>query len=211
MKSDSNAINKGNTVVLDGTIYLSNSYDLFCYLNNFLGLKTTDDLNLLSEIVIKNGDKIEVIYLDHKLEKHVYNYGNHIFEFIVNYSSDSKYALLSNFYNGTNLYPGSKNKKLSTNLSNYTLENTYESFLNFTKYNNITQNSRANIPFYGDFESSLFSSDLLFYNKDEFFNFFTIENINRPSQYFYFLAFDNRICVTQYTKSRKLDLDTELN
>lgn len=89
-------------------------------------------------------------------------------------------------------------------IDDYYITNTYEPFLNYVRYHNFPGRISTNGPFFKDFKDSLFTLDFDYYNIDDYFGFLTVENINRPGYYFYFLVSSKMICITEYTNKRTI-------
>lgn len=191
------------------TAYLSNSYGLYLDLKSKGVIENGDDLHIISEKVLNKGTPVDCIKIDEYLNQYAFEFRSSIFKYAILYKNDgSRYALLYGFIGDARMYE----KRRKEARGSIRIENTYEGFLNYARYNELPANKSIKDVFYGDFRKSLYTLDTSLYNRDDFFNFLSVENINRSGEYFYFLLFDRRLCITQYTDYRNLSrLDQIVN
>lgn len=183
------------------TVYLSNSYILYLELESRGMIENGDDLHAISEKVLENGTIVDRIVIDEYLIQYAFEFRSSIFKFVILYKSDgSRYALLYDFVEDARVYEKRSNKPGGS----IRLGNTYEGFLSYARFNELPASKLIKSVFFNDFKKSLHTLDTSLLNRDDFFNFFSVENINRPGEYFYFLIFDGRVCITHYTDYRNL-------
>lgn len=179
-------------------IYISNVYDVFTRLRHSVGIDSNNALNDLSEEVLRKGKCLRIDSIEKDIQKHAMLYDNQVFIYIVNYHVKTAYFLLIDYFAKQELYKPAYKVFSCRDLLDISRHNSYEAFLNYAKYNGFPPTKGGAFVFYRDFEDSLFSADVDDYKKDAFFNFYTVENRNRPGEYFFFLVSNNTIYITQY-------------
>lgn len=187
------------------TVYITNSYKLYSSLKSIGAVNFSDEINNISRSVLENGTIVDSFEVDKYLMQHNFEFMGKVFKFAILYKEDgSRYVLLYDIIENSTLYAKPSNKSEIISLFACAKENTYEGFLEYARFNELPPNKETKNAFYKDFTDSLFSRDLSMYNRDRFFNFFTVENVNRPGEYFYFLVFDKRVCITYYSDYRSI-------